>query len=110
MADYHTHTCVRFIPRSNERNYVDITGDWSGCHSAVGRTGRGRQVVNLQTNGCFDAKGTIIHELGHVVGLGHEQSRSIRDDYVNIFWSNIMWGKYSNSSMYTKMSNITYLQ
>lgn len=33
--------------------------------------------------------GAIQHELLHVLGLLHEQSRPDRDDYVQIVWSNI---------------------
>src|SRR6202011_5271234 len=40
--------------------------------------------------------GTILHEMGHTIGLWHEQSRSDRDTYVNVMFNNIIKGSRSN--------------
>ena len=37
---------------------------------------------------CFTQK-TIEHEMGHIMGLLHTQSRSDRDDNVWIYWENM---------------------
>lgn len=112
MDDYARQTCIRFVPRSSEHNYIYIYPD-SGCWSLVGRNG-GRQSVSravaaydvgaasclLQLSlgsGCIQ-KGIIIHELMHAVGFFHEQSRTDRDDYIDIQWANIQPGLQSPSS------------
>ena len=43
MKNYHDKTCIRFIPRTSERGYINIMKG-SGCSSSVGRTGRMQQV------------------------------------------------------------------
>lgn len=88
VMEYHRKTCIRFVPRSSETDYISLVSGRSGCWSAVGRTG-GRQEVNLQSPGCLTKVGTAIHELMHALGFLHEQNRHERDDYVRIQFQNI---------------------
>ena len=59
------------------------------CYSHVGRTG-GKQKLSLGFE-CF-YHGISLHEIGHALGLYHEQSRPDRDEFVEIVWSNIKEG------------------
>uniref|UniRef100_A0A8B9HPR2 Metalloendopeptidase n=1 Tax=Astyanax mexicanus TaxID=7994 RepID=A0A8B9HPR2_ASTMX len=79
-------TCVRYVPRTHQRDHLDIQPR-SGCWSYVGANG-GRQVLSLQTPECIGSA-VVAHELMHALGFLHEQSRADRDNYVTILWSNI---------------------
>ncbi|XP_068249144.1 zinc metalloproteinase nas-4-like isoform X2 [Palaemon carinicauda] len=85
MKSFHENTCIRFVPREDQRDYIHILkGD--GCSSSVGMVG-GAQAVSLGP-GCVYA-GIAMHELMHAVGFWHEQSRYDRDDYIYVDYSNI---------------------
>ncbi|XP_057379766.1 zinc metalloproteinase nas-8-like [Daphnia carinata] len=86
---YHTHTCIRFVPRTVEDNYVRISKTGQGCWSDVGMVG-GRQKVSLDDH-CvlFSRPGLVMHELMHVLGFYHEHQRPDRDKYVSINFDNI---------------------
>jgi len=85
ISDYHKYTCLRFTARKSESNYISFYNG-KGCNSPVGMYGRNR--ISLESNGCQN-KGTILHEIGHSIGLHHEQGRADRDKYVTINYNNI---------------------
>ena len=40
------------------------------------------------SGGCF-SKGVIVHELLHILGVSHEQTRPDRDNYLTVNWKNM---------------------
>ncbi|KAI1690679.1 astacin (Peptidase family m12A) domain-containing protein [Ditylenchus destructor] len=50
-----------------------------------------RNVINLETSKdyyCLEFK-TVIHEMLHVIGLGHEQSRPDSEEYITVHYNQI---------------------
>ncbi|XP_061089991.1 hatching enzyme 1.2-like [Conger conger] len=86
MKTFNTETCIRFVPRSHQRDFISIKSR-DGCYSYLGRTG-GKQVLSLAKYGCV-YHGIIQHELNHALGFYHEHTRSDRDQYVKINWENV---------------------
>ncbi|XP_069479379.1 hatching enzyme 1.2-like isoform X2 [Ambystoma mexicanum] len=92
MMEFKSMTCIRFVNRTTENDYIQISRG-NGCWSSIGRNG-GPQEVSLGS-GCL-VKGIIQHELNHNLGFYHEQSRSDRDDYVRIVTEFISPGDLPN--------------
>ncbi|MBN1641366.1 MAG: M12 family metallopeptidase [Anaerolineae bacterium] len=91
IAHWEDNTPIRFIARTTESAYVRFIPS-DGCWSYVGRQGS-RQDIGL-ADGCL--LGSTIHEIGHAVGLWHEQSREDRDTFVTVHYQNITPGREHN--------------
>ncbi len=88
MATIEAVCNVDFIPWTTQTNYVYIFAHATANNSFVGLVGGG-QTINIAA---WTSHYIIVHELGHALGLWHEQQRPDRDLYVTINFGNIQGG------------------
>ncbi|CAJ1360469.1 unnamed protein product [Effrenium voratum] len=86
--------CVQFqeVPLSYSAMYkvVVTVKDPGPCYaSIIGYPGLRRQDSVLNLASCSQNMGVILHELGHVLGMSHEQARQDRDNHVVVNWANV---------------------
>ncbi len=97
VAHWNANSSILLVERtatnaSEYPNYLSFISA-TQCASWVGFQGTGGQDVYVGDN-C--TTGSMIHEIGHGLGLLHEHTRPDRDAYVSIDWGNIIEDKEHN--------------
>merc|ERR1712112_714475 len=89
-------SCIVFKEK-NEGNRIIVGSSKAGCWSEVGYKTEGPQKLNLANEFCWE-KGIVEHEFLHAIGIFHTQSRSDRNDYIDV-----KEGKESNFNKYDQI-------
>jgi len=96
--------CIHFRPKNDNDDIFITIQNGSGCSAYVGYLEPYvlDRIVTLMYAPPYTCMvtGIIQHELLHVLGFYHEQSRPDRDDYVSIQWGNIIAGTENNFAKY----------
>ncbi|XP_028414987.1 zinc metalloproteinase nas-10-like [Dendronephthya gigantea] len=90
MDHWMEHTCVKFAPRTTEKDFVEFQFA-DACASRVGRL-QGKQEILIGSPQAKCKVGNLIHELGHTLGFFHEHSRPDRDSYVRVAFDRVRPG------------------
>jgi hypothetical protein len=80
---------VSCVARSSEPIYV-VVRSGAANNSSVGMPSSGLGSITIKD---WNNSYIVAHEIGHSLGLNHEQNRSDRDTYVKILLGNILAGK-----------------
>ncbi|XP_036363637.1 astacin-like metalloprotease toxin 2 [Octopus sinensis] len=92
LTRYNGKDCITFVNQTNEEIYIKFVNA-DGCGSQVGYNGR---VQKIYLSVFCRSNGIVVHELLHVLGLRHEQSRPDRDDFIEINTTNIHQNRRPN--------------
>ncbi|XP_032869678.1 astacin-like metalloendopeptidase [Amblyraja radiata] len=103
FKDFEKFTCIRFVARTNEEDFISIQ-PVHGCYASVGRAG-GMQLVSLSQPCLAKGKGVVEHEIMHSLGFWHEHARSDRDKYIKIEWKNV-WPGYEHNFLKQNTNNL----
>ena len=89
MRVWNEQTVVEFVDRTTERDYLRFAVRETGGCSAVSGRGwdGGERIMPIGPTGC--SVPITLHELGHAIGMGHENQRRDRDQYLRLFGENI---------------------
>jgi hypothetical protein len=89
MKMIESKTCIRFIERTDQENWIRIQS-LDGCWSELGKfVKKGPQSLSLEKPGCI-YRHIVAHEFIHALGFHHEQVRPDRDDFVEVLYQNII--------------------
>ncbi|WKY13648.1 hypothetical protein Q1695_004463 [Nippostrongylus brasiliensis] len=113
MSEFPKHTCISFRPRvAGDRYYLAINKyyDLERCFSYIGRqtssffrTREGNVETRMRLDpSClrFNGRGTVMHELMHIIGFYHEHQRDDRDPRVRGDPRHYNYKIYPRSSTY----------
>ena len=86
---------VQWTEQTGQTTYVQITLSGTGGRGDVNTIGYPSTAGPIALNCDADCSvTTLLHEMGHIIGLYHEHSRTDRDSYVTVNYNNVVKGTW----------------
>ena len=104
-------TCLKFVKRQKQSDYIELDFTKKTSRSHIGRIGGKQEIYLSQSVETFK----VVHEVMHTLGFWHEHQRPDRDDHIQIFADNIYPGARNQFDplrpdqwKISKTNNLTY--
>jgi len=87
MKEIESISCIRYVPRTTEIDYVLIQHNTTQCLEPVGRQGGEQKIfINIPECGVY---GFYLHASMQMLGFYHEHQRLDRDEYLVVNLDNV---------------------
>jgi len=96
MATWEGIANINFVPRTTQPDYVLVSN--SNNNTVSSNVGWGAGIRTLQMNN-WGTPLTIVHELGHILGMKHEHQRPDRNTFVTINIAIVQPGRTGNFTL-----------
>lgn len=100
---YETNGCIRFVERTNQKNYLKISKTGTGCNSHLGKR---YSTTDMSLDDDCLTEYVIKHEAIHALGFEHTHSRSDRDKYIQVILENVKKGQEYNFNKYDTFNEL----
>ena len=82
VQEWNERTAIELVERTTQDFYLQFQVG-NGCHTQLGRGASGG-ITNVWLLGSSCSLSSIVHEIGHAVGLGYEHERLDRTEYLDM--------------------------